>query len=216
MMRIWLALLFFLNLFAAETPLPTHGKKAQDFLPKNDSEAWLIQSVSGDVNKDGIEDIVAAIDLGGPRVLLVALGDGNGEYNSVLQNPHALMRADEGGMMGDPLDNGIFIKNDEIQIYFNGGSGRWHWTLWYHFDYNNGGWKLVRLGSDANGEMYEVESEVIDFNSDTYKFYGENDDKRKLIKEGNLTRTDTLMLKDFNIDANSSRVEYYADTDSMR
>lgn len=128
----------------------------QDYAAKG----WrLIDSASGDLNRDGIDDAVAAIEApegvtepanscsaekdtsdAPVRRLIVAFADGNGRFTRMADEPRVLLRADEGGAMGDP-EQGVFVERGSIVLMFFGGSrSRWSQTLRFRFD--DGDWRM--------------------------------------------------------------------------
>lgn len=135
----------------------------------------------GDLNKDGIEDVVLALyhkmedqDMRGieidsipSRKLMVLYGTERG-YNKVVESSTALLCKHCGGVFGNPF-NGIEIKKNVLIIYHYGGSN-WRWSYQHKFQNRKG--KLVLIGKtyqyyfntpdcDINGypQSYEMKDE---------------------------------------------------------
>ena len=128
----------------------------QDFIPAQ----WeLIASAQGDLNKDGLDDYAAIIEyltevsetrvfgdyteeiLGRPRILFMAFAKpGDGLCLSV-QNNDLVLRAHEGGMMGDPFSD-LAIERGAVRIDYYGGSS-WRWAKTVRFRYQQDDWYLI-------------------------------------------------------------------------
>ena len=153
--------------------LPPQGKIAS-LVPSN----WkIIDSVSGDLNHDGIKDLALILEFYRPVKESRAYGDNtteiiteiqkprilaiyfrrsaSGSYKLVTQNNNFILRAEEGGISGDPLRS-TTIKDNKLSLSFEGG-GNWRWKLNYAFKYRNGTWNLENANnyaySEASGEM---------------------------------------------------------------
>lgn len=74
----------------------------------------------GDLNKDGIADVVAVIEAidsdsseeAPPRVLIIAFGNKDDTYSLSIKAETAVLRANEGGVWGDPFES---IRLIEVQ-----------------------------------------------------------------------------------------------------
>ena len=147
------------------------GNNLADLTPKN----WkIIDTVYGDLNSDNVDDLAFVIEyhlpitenraygnndtdlikeFQKPRVLVIYFKDKrSGNYKFALQNNNFILRASEGGSMGDPLKK-INISNQNLHLSFEGGSN-WRWKLDYQFNYRNKEWNLV----GANNIYYNVGS----------------------------------------------------------
>lgn len=150
--------------------LPQQGKLA-NLVPSN----WkIIDSVSGDLNHDGIKDLALILEFYRPVKESRAYGDNTteiiteiqkprilaiyfrrsatGSYKLVTQNNNFILRSEEGGISGDPL-RAAAIKDNKLNLSFEGG-GNWRWKLNYAFKYRNGEWFL----ENANNYAYNEES----------------------------------------------------------
>jgi hypothetical protein len=126
------------------------GKSPNDFVPKG----WqIIKSDTGDLNKDGQDDIVfvmensthkkledAPIFTDSARTLLILFKDKE-QYTLSTKHTTFIMLGTEGGTMGDPFSD-LFIKRGVLNIEFLGGS-RELWQMKYKFRFQNEGWYLI-------------------------------------------------------------------------
>ncbi len=100
-----------------------------------------------------------------PRILVIYFKNKQtGEYVFALQNNNFILRANEGGSMGDPLKN-ITIADQNLKLSFEGGSN-WRWKLDYDFKYRNATWNLIGANNVyyniGSGEMNEKKYNFID------------------------------------------------------
>lgn len=133
----------------------------------------LIKSVMGDLDKDSINELVAAyntrtVDDGSnenvPRVLIIYKKDVNG-WIPWKQSKTALLGSQDGGMMEDPFE-GIEIAKGILIIYHFGGS-RSKWFLTDRYRFQNGEFYLI---GHTNFSGSPCDSwETIDFNLSTGK-----------------------------------------------
>lgn len=151
--------------------LPEYGKSADLIVPQN----WkIIDSISGDLNNDNIKDIAIVLEfyrpvkenraygdntteiiteMQKPRILAIYFRrSAKGSYRISIQNNNFMLRADEGGEMGDPL-RPMNIADNKLTLSFEGG-GHWRWKLNYSFKYQDKDWKLIT----ANNYAYQQES----------------------------------------------------------
>jgi hypothetical protein len=135
--------------------LKTKGQNIAAFVPAG----WkLVKQTSGDINRDGLIDIAGVlelnksynprVELAPPRILFIALKKPNGLYHLLVQSNKAILKADEGGIWGDPFDS-IAVKNGTFIIYFYGGSNH-RWSLIYTFKFQK-------------NSMYLVEAEKVNY-----------------------------------------------------
>lgn len=123
------------------------GNQIETFVPKG----WrIIAKAEGDLNKDNLSDTAAVIEqeaqnlsLGeaAPRKLLIVSQKDNGTYELSIQSDKAILKANEGGVFGDPLE-GLAIENNSLLIKFYGGSSE-RWAQTYRFRYQDNGWYLI-------------------------------------------------------------------------
>lgn len=152
--------------------LLSQGKNIKSLIPAQ----WkIVDSVSGDLNGDQDLDLALVLEfyaavkenraygdnetdliteLQRPRILAVYFKSGK-NYKLALQNNHFVLRADEGGGMGDPL-RPMAISKNRLVLNYEGGSN-WKWKLNYNFKYTNGEWQLTNAGNcafhDASGKI---------------------------------------------------------------
>ena len=124
------------------------SQNIESFIP----EGWrLIAKAEGDLNKDNLIDIAAVIEQevqnlspeeAAARILLIALQKDNEVYELSIQSDKAILRADEGGIFGDPFYEGLSVDRGSLLISFYGGSN-WRWGRVYRFRYQDNGWYLI-------------------------------------------------------------------------
>jgi hypothetical protein len=169
--------------------LPEYGKSADLIVPQN----WkIIDSISGDLNNDNVKDMALVLEFYRPVKENRAYGDNNteiiteiqkprilaiyfrkspkGSYRISVQNNNFMLRAEEGGEMGDPL-RPMSIADNKLTLSFEGG-GHWRWKLNYSFKYQDKDWQL----NTANNYAYQQESGEI--NDKQYDFVN---NKKKII-----------------------------------
>ncbi|MCR2803550.1 hypothetical protein [Paenibacillus soyae] len=102
----------------------------------------------GDLNKDGVQDVAMIIEQseseaeGAPRrVLLIAFGSSAGEFSLSIIADKVFMRADEGGVWGDPFES-LSIDRGSVVVSHYGGSN-WRWYSKYRFRYQDDDWYLI-------------------------------------------------------------------------
>lgn len=186
---IFFALFFSFQLTKAQTfrfpKLLTQSGNMENFIPKN----WkIIDSASGDLNKDKLVDVALIIEykdsisesraygkyeielikeIQQPRILVVLFKNKSGGYKLAVQNNDFILRSEEGGKIGDPLKD-LYIKDHKLTIAFEGGS-QWRWKLNYAFEYQQKEWNLVTANNiyynKDSGEMvdkrYDFEERII-------------------------------------------------------
>lgn len=196
-----------------EQPLPEDSKEAKGFeamIP----EGWSLfmqeepVMVKGDLNQDGIDDVAAVIEeaVGSAdgespsRSLLIAFGDGENGYTPSILAEHVILRADEGGVWGDPFES-IEIDRGSVVVRHYGGSN-WRWFHNYRFRFQDNDWYLIgaTLGEYFTGNATEEEAQEQDYNlltgDYTLKETLENGETR--ITNGNRGKEDLIRLQDFN------------------
>ncbi|EHQ88479.1 hypothetical protein [Desulfosporosinus youngiae] len=147
--------------------LPLKGKDLEGFIP----EGWDIKSsAEGDLNMDSLLDIVAVIekkddeDSSFPRILFVLVQDKDRSYTLTVKTATAIMRANEGGVWGDPFES-ISVDRGSILLSFCGGSN-WRWYKQYRFRFQDNGWYLIgaTLGSYFTGTTTRENADQEDYN----------------------------------------------------
>lgn len=130
----------------------TGETKIEDLIPGG----WkIIGQAEGDLNGDKLSDKAMVIEkevdplaeTAPARSLLIAFKDSNGSYNLFTRSDRAVLRADQGGVFGDPFDQ-LSIRDGVLTVSFYGGSN-WRWSATYDFKYQNGDFYLIKK-SDYN------------------------------------------------------------------
>lgn len=131
----------------------------------------VVDSVSGDLDKDSIAELVVAYNKGPeneidgvPRELIIYKLRNN-KWTVWKKSEQALFGSKDGGMMGDPFGE-IEIKNGILLISQNGGSS-WKWGFTDKYRFQNGEFYLIGYSSIA-GKLCEY-WENVDFNISTGK-----------------------------------------------
>ncbi len=152
------------------------GNSIEQLTPNN----WtVIETTNGDLNHDGIEDLAIIFESDKitdetrtygdnnseiiketqkPRILVIFFKDkSTNNYHLSVQNNDFILRAEEGGKLGDPL-NQIGIKDQQLYLRFQGGA-EWRWELGYTFKFENNDWFLMSAVNlyfnQNNGDMTE-------------------------------------------------------------
>ncbi|RZL49897.1 MAG: hypothetical protein EOP00_06210 [Pedobacter sp.] len=197
--------------------LNKQAKSIETLVPQR----WkAIDTAFGDLNNDKLEDLAVILEYNLPITENRAYGDNetdlikefqkprilaiyfknaaNGKYILAHQNNNFILRANEGGSLGDPLKK-INIVANRLQLKFEGGAN-WRWILNYEFKYQNHNWNLVK----ANNIYYNAISGEM-----TNRLYNFQARKMRLIsgnlsdQEGNnLVNEETLIFSDFKTFAN--------------
>jgi len=161
----------------------------------------------GDLNKDGIMDIAAVIegtsseDTAPPRSLLIAFGDKERGYRLSIIADKVLLKAEEGGVWGDPFES-LEINRGSVVVSHYGGSN-WRWYQKYRFRYQNDDWYLIgaTTGSYFNGTpMESVEEDDYNLLTGDYIEKRTNDQGRTVTKKGNRGVKPLVTLREFNIE----------------
>lgn len=147
------------------------GKSLEALIPKS----WkIIDTAYGDLNNDQTNDLAFIVEYHLPVAENRAYGDNEmelikefqkprvmviyfknrqtGNYMFALQNNNFILRANEGGNMGDPFKS-IDISSQNLRLSFEGGNN-WRWKLDYEFNYRNKDWNLIL----ANNTYYHINS----------------------------------------------------------
>lgn len=156
--------------------LTKQGKILNDLVPPR----WMIiDSAKGDLNHDGVADLAVILEfhaavnekraygdnttdliteLQKPRILAVYFKNKNSAgYTLSMQNNDFILRSEEGGMLGDPLEE-LSISSNTMKLGFAGG-GNSRWVINYTFRYQNKDWYLTEANTVSHhrvsGEMTE-------------------------------------------------------------
>ncbi|QNN44622.1 hypothetical protein [Pedobacter roseus] len=142
--------------------IKTQGTSVEQFTPAN----WMIiDQVSGDLNNDGSADLAVVFEYNKPvdetrvygdnssaiiketqkpRILAIFFKNkSTGVLSLSTQNNDFILRSEEGGKLGDPLQQ-IAIKDQQLYLRFQGGS-EWRWELGYTFKFENKDWFLTSV-----------------------------------------------------------------------
>jgi len=127
----------------------------RSFIP-NDYDTLYDGVARGDLNKDGIEDIVIVIGSKweqdenwsekasdsnvAPRLLIILFGTDSG-YVQIAKNDKAILCKDCGGIFGDPFA-GIEINKNVLSINHYGGSN-WRWGYTHKFRFQDKDFFLI-------------------------------------------------------------------------
>ena len=112
----------------------------------------IIASVYGDLDKDGIDELVVAYNCDKknqdeesvPRELIIYKKENN-EWILWEQSKNVLLASKDGGMLGDPFEN-LLIKNGVLSISHYGGS-RWKWGYIEKYRFQNKAFYLIGYSS---------------------------------------------------------------------
>jgi hypothetical protein len=155
---IILLLIFSFNLMGQDIPIPKYYS--------------IIESVKGDLDKDGVEELVVAynceeINEQNENVSreLIIYKKSNNVWTIWEKSKSVLLESTDGGMMGDPFA-GIEIKNNVLNISHYGGS-RWKWGYTEKYRFQNEAFYLI--GYSANSGALCENWVNADFNLSTGK-----------------------------------------------
>ncbi|WP_099191579.1 hypothetical protein [Tepidibacter mesophilus] len=172
-----------------------------DLIPKG----WnILEKVEGDLNEDNINDIAVVIEGtsevedGAPnRELLIAFGNKDGTYTISTKVESAILKADEGGVWGDPFE-GISIDKGSILISFYGGSN-WRWYGKYRFRYQDNDWYLIGATVGSFHTSTNEYTQEMDYNLLTGEYIEKKAGENGVIQttKGNRGKRDLLKLGDF-------------------
>lgn len=157
--------------------LPVNGNNLETFIP----QGWKLKdSVEGDLNNDSLSDIAAVIEKDGdmdfsyPRIFFILLQNQNKSYNLSVKSEKLILKANEGGVWGDPYES-IIIDRGSILVNFYGGSN-WRWSNKYRFRYQDSDWYLIGTTTESfhtgsgegtyedynflTGDMIKIETDI--------------------------------------------------------
>ncbi len=151
--------------------IKSSGKTLNDFIPDD----WkLISKAEGDLNKDKLIDIGAVIEYtaepnknddedwtGQPRILFIVFMREDGTYELSVQSSNVILRADEGGVYGDPFVGIEYSRGSIVVSSYGVSAWRWGFTDRYRFQAN----ESYLIGRNELSEyIHTGESETIDTN----------------------------------------------------
>lgn len=159
------------------------GASVSQLTPAN----WtVIAQVEGDLNNDQHEDLAVIFESNKTADETRTYGDNNSEiiketqkprilaiyfkntitggYQLSTQNNDFILRSEEGGKLGDPLQQ-IEIKEQQLFLRFRGGS-EWRWELGYTFKFQNKDWFLTNaINLYFNQNTGDMTERIYDFNT---------------------------------------------------
>ncbi|WP_339222776.1 hypothetical protein [Paenibacillus sp. FSL H8-0332] len=198
---------------AAPTHSPTPSAKAYNINALIPAGWHILEPVlgekaiaKGDLNKDGISDLATVIekdtvkDEASPRSLLIAFGGKNNTYTLSIIAKNVILRADEGGVWGDPFES-ITINRGSVLVSDYGGSN-WRWYNKYRFRYQDQDWFLIGYtsGSYFTGATTMDQADEDDINYLTGQFIERRTDEQghTTTKKGTQRKKPLIRLKEFN------------------
>ncbi|MGI9412176.1 MAG: hypothetical protein ACR2PM_00805 [Hyphomicrobiales bacterium] len=160
--------------------LPSTGASLSDLVP----DGWSVKSqAEGDLNKDGRNDMAAVIERGepaehargcgredypssaAPRILLIAVA-GDGGYRLAASDASIVLRADEGGIWGDPFQSLEIVRGTVVLSHYAGSA--WRWGIVQRFRFQNGDWYLIGH-TDSSHHTVSRQAVEYDYNLSTGK-----------------------------------------------
>ncbi len=149
MRRLLVAILI---LIVAQTQAQSSDVRAEPLSmarPAVETGKTLLLETKGDLNRDGIEELVYILDtgkelsdegLGSAREIQI-FKQNNDAWQLWHRSEGAVLSSAHGGMMGDPLDGVSIVNNTLVIEHFGGSRDKWHYTHKYRFQ--NEDWYLI-------------------------------------------------------------------------
>ncbi|MBL7473198.1 hypothetical protein [Robertkochia sediminum] len=112
------------------------------------NKAEIITEINGDLDLDGTDEKVIVYEthektpLGNVREIQI-LKNTSGVWTTWRRSRSAILKSEEGRMMGDPFHS-IEIENGILKIYFSGGSN-WKWSYTDSYRFQNNQFELVEF-----------------------------------------------------------------------
>jgi len=125
--------------------------EVEPFIPAG-HEAIAVER--GDLNRDGREDYILAIeqtdgDKDAPREVRILTRRADGSLILAKRGPAAILCKDCGGMMGDPF-MGITVKSGRFTIeHYGGSASRWTESFTFAWSRRDRTWQLVRVETSS-------------------------------------------------------------------
>ncbi|MDA7948851.1 MAG: hypothetical protein MPJ78_15420 [Hyphomicrobiaceae bacterium] len=161
--------------------LPEQGSDPSDWI----MSGWRAKATAkGDLNKDKREDVALILErekpvdhvrgcganrdgsAAPPRILVLLLAQADGGYRLSAADTDIVLRSDEGGIFGDPLEM-LLIERGSVLLRHYGGSA-WRWVQTYRFRNQDGGWFLIGYTDGTNHNISRL-STMYDYNPLTGK-----------------------------------------------
>ncbi len=131
-------LFYVISVWCVSTLSKVNAQSVMSFVPKGYT---LLDSTSGDLNKDEIRDVILILkndleDTNGDttRPLLILHGTKSKTYTLVAKNDHVVLCKNCGGVYGDPYES-LVAKSNFFSVEHYGGSN-WRWTRIITFKYD--------------------------------------------------------------------------------
>ncbi len=128
--------------------------KAVD-IPKHIPKGFIMKAfVQGNLNGDDMEDVLLIAENPAnkelPRQVLILEGQKDASLKVADAGAKAALCASCGGMMGDPFQDAVILKDNTFQLNFAGGSReKWRRSVDFQYDMNLKKWLLVRDESNV-------------------------------------------------------------------
>jgi hypothetical protein len=119
-------------------------------IPKHIPKGYIMKAfVQGNLNGDEVEDVLLIAENPAnkalPRQVLVLEGQKDATLKVADLGAKAALCASCGGMMGDPFQDAVILKDNTFQLNFFGGSReKWVRSVDFQYDMNSKKWLLVR------------------------------------------------------------------------
>ena len=182
-----LLLLFTQISFAQKSFIFPKVKPQGSYIEQLTPSDWtVIETATGDLNEDEVDDLAVIFESNKitdetrtygdnnseiiketqkPRILAIYFKDkATGNFKISTQNNDFILRSEEGGKLGDPLQQ-IAIKDQQLFLRFAGGS-QWRWELGYTFKFQNKDWFLTNaINLYFNQNTGDMTERIYDFNT---------------------------------------------------
>lgn len=137
-----------------------HGELPPAVLPFVESGSRVLALEDGDLNGDGLRDVLLVLERqpervavdpveDGQRSLLILLRRSDGSLDLAKRNDRVILCASCGGIFGDPF---VAVKagNRGFTIFHYGGSN-WRWSTEYRFQHSrrDDTWQLTRVREES-------------------------------------------------------------------
>lgn len=188
--------------------IPSEGRALESFIPP---EWKVLDYIEGDLNQDKLLDVAVVIEKDNdddslyPRVLLILLQNKDKSYKLSVKAGKAILRANEGGIWGDPYVP-LSIDKGSLLISFYGGSN-WRWSNEYRFKFQEDKWLLI----GAKIEMFHTgsgEGTHEDYNLLTGEMIKTETDANGNKKTEEISRGKKPLVKLTDFIANSEDIQY--------